>query len=57
MTERLRDVVEVWAPNGLVLAFVNLVSIKTCFEIVLISVSIGYTVWRWRRDARKEEHD
>jgi hypothetical protein len=48
--ERLGDILKVWLPNGAVLAAVNLMTIKGCLELALITVSIVYTLWRWRRD-------
>ena len=52
--ERERDCLKVLVPNGVVLALMHLVDLKTIAEIVLIFLSIGYTAWRWNRDARKE---
>jgi len=51
--ERAADTLKVWLPNGIVLATVNLVTLKSLAELGLILLSIAYTAWRWRRDARK----
>ena len=49
---RVHDILRVTIPNGAVLGFINLVDLKTIAEIGLIGLSAGYTVWRWRRDAK-----
>lgn len=38
-------------PNATVLAVVNLSDIKAWAELLLIVLSILYTIWRWRRDS------
>lgn len=52
--ERMGDILRVILPNGGVLAMVHLVDLATLGQLLLITVSIGYTLWRWRRDARKD---
>ena len=47
---RLADILKVNLPNGVVLASVNLLELKTVLEIVLVSLSLAYTIWRWRRE-------
>ena len=50
----MKDISLVVLPNGAVLAFINLVDVKTVVEISLLLVSIAYTIWRWWRDAHKK---
>jgi hypothetical protein len=47
----LVDSAKVLVPNGLVLAVVNAMTLKDWLNLMLISLSIGYTIWRWRRDS------
>lgn len=48
--DRLKDCLEVIVPSSTVLGIVNVVTLKAWFELSLLSVTILYTVWRWRRD-------
>jgi hypothetical protein len=51
LDERLGDTLKVWLPNSAVLAVVNVMDVKGCLELALITLSIIYTLWRWRRDS------
>jgi hypothetical protein len=51
--ERMKDILSVCVPSGTVLAVVNIANLKDALSCVLIGTTIGYTVWKWRRDARK----
>lgn len=51
LDDRFVDTAKVLVPNGAVLALVHLVDVKTLGEVVLLGLSAGYTVWRWRRDS------
>jgi hypothetical protein len=51
LSERLRDCLEVCIPNGLILASVNLLQVNHLVQIVGGLVTVGYAVWRWRRDS------
>ena len=50
---RVGDTCKVVLPNGVVLAAVNLARLNLIFQLVAVSLTILYTIWRWRRDARK----
>jgi hypothetical protein len=49
----MRDTLQTVVPTGACLAFVNLVGLEVILQILLILTTIAYTIWRWRRDARK----
>ena len=51
--DRLKDCLAVVLPNGAVLAAINLSRINTLIQILAGLITIGYAVWRWRRDARE----
>jgi len=51
---KMGDTLEVVTPNAIVLALVNLVTLQALAQLVLIGLSIAYTVWRWKADARKK---
>lgn len=48
---RIEDTLKVVVPNGVVLAAVNTLEVKAWLEILLVSLSILYTLWRWRRES------
>ena len=48
---KLEDTLKVVVPNGTVLAAINTLEVKTWLELLLISLSILYTLWRWRRES------
>lgn len=50
---RIGDSCRVVFPNAFVLAFINLTTLRACGEFAMIGLSIAYTLWRWRRDARQ----
>jgi len=51
--ERLFDTLRVAVPNTVVVAVLHLADLKTLAELGLILLTAAYTVWRWRRDAKK----
>jgi hypothetical protein len=52
--DALRDMLKVVGPNGIVLAALNVLTIKGWLELSVLTLSIGYTIWRWRRDLRND---
>jgi len=54
MNERLSDTLKVIVPNGAVVASVNLLELKGFAELGLMALSAAYTIWRWRRDAKRK---
>jgi hypothetical protein len=48
---RIKDVLEVVVPNGVVLAAINLSQINLGLQIGAAALTCGYAVWRWRRDS------
>jgi len=53
--DRVKDSLKVIVPNGSVLALLHILDLRDIAECLLIAISIAHTVWRWRRDARKEK--
>jgi hypothetical protein len=51
LDERAADTAKVWLPNAVTLAFVNGLNLKDWLQVILISLSIAYTLWRWRRES------
>ena len=51
--EGMRDIIQVGTISGGTLAVVNFTNIKDALSCLLIVVTIGYTVWKWRRDVKK----
>ena len=49
----MRDIIQVGTISGGTLAVVNFTNIKDALSCLLIVVTIGYTVWKWRRDVKK----
>ena len=49
LNDKVGETIRLWLVNGAILATVNLVTIKDFLSIGLLSVSICYTVWQWRR--------
>jgi hypothetical protein len=45
---RFRDIVEVNTINFSVLGVVHLADIKEVLSVILIVVTIGYTLWKWK---------
>jgi len=52
--ERLGDTLKVVLPNMGILAVVNIMTVKCWLEVALVSLSIAYTLWRWRRDISRK---
>lgn len=55
MTERAKAILAVNLPNGIVLGVIHLVDVKTFAELALVALSAAYTIWRWRRDIKKDQ--
>ena len=49
------DTLKVVVPNGCVLATINVVTLKGWAELGLIMLSAAYTIWQWRRAARRDK--
>lgn len=48
---RIGDVLSVVLPNGTILAAVNLIPLNHLVQVLAALVTIGYAIWRWRRDS------
>jgi len=48
---RLADVLSVVLPNGSVLLAVNLIQVNHLVQLAAGLATLGYAVWRWRRDS------
>jgi len=57
LTDKISDTAKVLVPNGAVLGVIHLVDVKAAAELVLVGLSIAYTIWRWRRDSRRRDLD
>jgi hypothetical protein len=55
MTDRAKAILAVNLPNGVLLGMLHLVDVKTVAELGLVALSAAYTVWRWRRDIKKDQ--
>jgi hypothetical protein len=55
MTDRVKAILAVNLPNGVLLGVMHLVDVKTLAELALLALSGAYTIWRWRRDIKKDE--
>jgi type IV secretory pathway TrbD component len=53
--DTLADTLKVVIPNSAVLATINIVTLKEWAEFGLILLSAAYTVWQWRRVARRDK--
>lgn len=51
----IADIIEVNGINGGVLAIVYLADLKEIASFALIALSIGYTIWKWRHDAKNKK--
>lgn len=51
---KISDTAQVVGPNVGMLAFINLSRVNEVGQAVLVGLTIAYTVWRWRRDAKKD---
>lgn len=49
---RFRDIIEVNTVNFSILGVVHLADIKEFLSVVLILVTIGYTIWKWKSGKR-----
>lgn len=48
-----KDLIELWAVNSTLLT-VTLADIQSAVVIAFTLVSIGYTIWKWRNEAKKK---
>jgi hypothetical protein len=48
---RVGDILAVLVPNGTILATVNLIPVNHAIQMLAGIVTIGYAIWRWRRDS------
>jgi hypothetical protein len=48
---KMEDTLKVLVPNAVILAAINAMTIKSWLEVALLSLSIAYTLWRWRRES------
>jgi len=46
----MSDTIKVWAANLGTMAVINLSSMQTVLNIVLVIVSIAYTIHKWRKE-------
>lgn len=51
----LSDYLKTFGINGSVLAAVTLDSIETALSILLLVVTISWTIWKWVRDSKKKD--
>jgi len=51
----ISDYLKTFGINGGVLAAVSLDSIETALSIVLLTVTISWTIWKWLRDSKKKD--
>jgi hypothetical protein len=51
----LSEILKVWGTNVTVLGFVSLSDLKTWLEVGLVLLSVAFTLWRWRREAKKKD--
>jgi len=50
MRDDLIDTLKVIVPNGTVLGVVTFSQLETGLKIVLLMISISYTLWKWNHD-------
>lgn len=53
MNERAKDIMGVWGVNGVVVG-VGWATANGALTALSILISIAYTIWKWRRDAKKK---
>jgi hypothetical protein len=49
--QRGAAILSVWVPTGAVLALINAVSLKGWLTVLLLSINVCFSLWRWRRDS------
>lgn len=47
-----REIIEIVGLNGFILG-INLANLQTDLSILLTLLSIGYLLWRWRKESKK----
>jgi hypothetical protein len=50
-SERWSDIAAVCLPNATIVAAVHMVELNALLTFLSLAVTIGYTIWRWRRDS------
>jgi hypothetical protein len=58
MNTRIHDTISVIIPNGIATLLIHLlrsVDPRLIIEALPAAVSIGYTLWRWRKDAKGDK--
>jgi hypothetical protein len=53
----MKDIAQSWGITATVLAVINVLTLKEWLSCLLIAVTVGYTVWKWRRDVRKDKNN
>jgi hypothetical protein len=48
---------KVWLPNGSILALVSLAPLESLLKVCLLLVSIAFTVWQWRQQAKNKRKE
>ena len=51
----MRDVTQIGLLNGGTLALVTFSSLKDALSCILLLVTIGFTVWKWRTAKRHDD--
>lgn len=46
----MKEIAKVWGANGL--ALVSVLTVKEWLACAALAVSIGYTVWKWRKESK-----
>jgi len=54
MNDHVKHIASTWVVNAAVLATTHLSDIKEGLSCVLIAVTIFYTMWKWRRAAKRK---
>lgn len=53
MNARAHDMLAVVVPNGLAVTLIHSMDAKFLVDALVGVVTIAYTIWRWRKDAKK----
>jgi hypothetical protein len=52
---RVGDTLKVWLAQIVAWLLSMATSLIPLAQLISIALAIGYTIWRWRRDARKKD--
>jgi hypothetical protein len=55
MNTRIHDSLSVIVPNGAALAIIHSIDARLVVDLAVGIVAIGYTLWRWRKDAKGDK--